>query len=40
MLGEELDELEVLHQQEIVRDVVEGSKHNGTASVVQLIARR
>jgi SAM-dependent methyltransferase len=40
MLGQELDELETIHQQEIARDVVEGSKHNGTASVVQLIARR
>jgi SAM-dependent methyltransferase len=40
MLGKELDELETIHQLEIVRDVVEGSKHNGTASVVQFIARR
>ncbi|MGB5628851.1 MAG: class I SAM-dependent methyltransferase [Woeseiaceae bacterium] len=39
-LKEDLDGLEVLHGEELVRDVTEGSKHTGQGSVVQLLARK
>ena len=39
-LREELDGLEFLHGRELVRDVIEGVKHTGKGSVVQLLARK
>ena len=39
-LREELDGLDVVLGQELVRDVVEGSGHSGPGAVVQLVARR
>jgi hypothetical protein len=39
-LREELEGLELLHGREIVREIVEGTKHTGEASVVQVLARR
>lgn len=39
-LQEELDGLEFIHGQELVREVVEGSKHTGKGSVVQVFARK
>ena len=39
-LREDLDGLEFLHGEELVRDVTEGSKHTGQGSVVQLLARK
>lgn len=39
-LREEFEELEILHLEELIRDVVEGSGHSGEAAVVQLIARK
>lgn len=39
-LKQDLQGLEFIHQQELVREVVEGTKHHGTASVVQVIATR
>ena len=39
-LRQELAGLEILHGLELERDVVEGSGHTGTASVVQVLARR
>ena len=40
MLVQEVDGLELRHQQELEREVIEGYKHNGMASVVQLIGIR
>ena len=37
-LREELDGLEFIHGQELVRDVVEGINHTGKGSVVQVLA--
>ena len=37
MLQQELHGLDYIHQQEMVREVIEGSKHCGLASVVQVI---
>jgi CobQ-like glutamine amidotransferase family enzyme len=37
-LREELVGLEIHHGVELLRDVVEGSGHTGTAAVVQLVA--
>jgi len=39
-LRKELDGLEIIHGMELVRDVVEGVKHTGKASVVQVLARK
>lgn len=39
-LREELDGLEFLHGEELERDVIEGIKHKGKGSVVQLLARK
>jgi SAM-dependent methyltransferase len=39
-LQEEFSHLEILHLQELDREVIEGSGHSGTASVVQLVARK
>ncbi len=39
-LKEELDGLEVIHGQELLRDVVEGTGHTGKGSVVQVLARK
>ncbi len=39
-LREELEGLEWLHAQELVRDVQEGEFHHGTGAVVQLIGRK
>jgi hypothetical protein len=39
-LKEELDGLEFLHAEELVRDVVEGTHHTGKAAVVQVLARK
>ncbi len=39
-LEEELEGLEWLHAQELVRDVQEGEFHHGTGAVVQLIGRK
>ena len=39
-LRDELAGLELLHGEELERDVVEGHGHNGTGAVVQVIARR
>lgn len=39
-LGMELDGLDIIHGAELVRDVVEGVKHTGKASVVQVLARK
>ena len=39
-LNKELAGLEFLHELEVIREVIEGSKHTGTASVVQLIAKK
>ena len=39
-LEEELDGLEVIYGQEILRDVVEGTGHTGKGSVVQFLARK
>ena len=39
-LKEELDGLEFIHGKELVRDVVEGTKHTGKGSVVQVLARK
>jgi len=39
-LKKELDGLEFIHGQELLRDVVEGSKHTGKGSVVQVFARK
>ena len=39
-LREELDGLEFIHGQELVRDVVEGINHTGKGSVVQVLARK
>ena len=39
-LKEELDGLELLHAEELVRDVVEGIHHTGKAAVVQVLARK
>ena len=38
MVRQELPGLELVHQQELEREVIEGYKHNGLASVVQVIA--
>ena len=40
MLENELKGLEFLHAKELVREVIEGTKHHGTASVVQFIGKR
>lgn len=39
-LRTEFAELELVHIQECIRDVVEGNGHTGTAAVVQVVARR
>lgn len=39
-LEEELAPLEIIHSQEITRDIVEGPGHSGLGSVVQIIARK
>jgi len=39
-LREELNGLDFIHGKELVRDVVEGVKHTGKASVVQVLARK
>jgi 2-polyprenyl-3-methyl-5-hydroxy-6-metoxy-1,4-benzoquinol methylase len=39
-LQEEFSHLEILHLQEVDREVIEGTGHSGTASVVQLVARK
>ena len=39
-LKEELDGLEFIHAQELVREVVEGIHHTGQAAVVQILARK
>ena len=39
-LRSEFAELELIHIQECVRDVVEGTGHTGTAAVVQVVARK
>ena len=39
-LKDELDGLEFIHGQELVRDVVEGISHTGKGSVVQVLARK
>ena len=40
MLERELNGLEFIHGEELVRNVVEGTKHTGEASVVQVLARK
>ena len=39
-LKEELEGLDFIHGQELVRDVVEGTNHTGKGSVVQVLARK
>ena len=39
-LEDELDGLEFIHGKELVRDVVEGNKHTGQGSVVQVLAQK
>lgn len=39
-LEKELDGLEFIHAEELVRDVVEGTFHTGKGSVVQVLARK
>lgn len=39
-LKEELDGLEFIHGQELVRDVIEGINHTGKGSVVQVLAQK
>jgi SAM-dependent methyltransferase len=39
-LREELEPLEFLRSEELERDIIEGSHHTGTGSVVQIIARK
>lgn len=40
VLKEELEGLDFMHGQELVRDVVEGINHTGKGSVVQVLARK
>ncbi|MCB1647539.1 MAG: methyltransferase domain-containing protein [Pseudomonadales bacterium] len=40
ILAEDFSELEFIHCEQKIRDVVEGSGHTGQASVVQLLARK
>ncbi len=39
-LKKEFEGLDFLHAKEVVRDVVEGTKHTGKASVVQILAKK
>jgi SAM-dependent methyltransferase len=39
-LKEELEGLDFIHGQELVRDVVEGTNHTGKGSIVQVLARK
>jgi cyclopropane fatty-acyl-phospholipid synthase-like methyltransferase len=39
-LKKELEGLEFIHGKELIRDVIEGIKHTGKASVVQVFARK
>jgi hypothetical protein len=39
-LREELEGLEILHGEELVRDLVEGTRHTGPGAVVQILARK
>ena len=40
VLARELDGLEILVCREVVREVVEGTAHTGSAAVAQVLARR